>query len=477
VAALFASTACLELRDPGADMTDSASSTAFAAEPLRGVLGGRVLLPGDAGFDEARQAWNTAIDQRPAAVAVPRSTEEVSEVVRAASQAGLRIAVQATGHAAEALAGRSLDDVLLINLRDLTGVGIDEKARRARVAGGTSWREVVEAAAAHGLTALHGSAGDVSAVGYSLQGGLSFYARRHGLAINAVRAIEVVLPDGSIRRASAEEDPELWWALRGGVDLLGIVTAVELELLPYPDVVAGMLLWDAGHATAVVTAWRDWAATAPDSSTTSLRVMHFPPLPELPPFLAGRSIVVIDGAILGDDEDAARVLAPLRALGPEIDSFARIPASALLEIHMDPPVPTPNVSAHSILGSLLDAAVLRFVGAASRESGLMFAELRQLGGAIATAPEGAGAIGAVAGEFALFAVAMTPTQDAVLAGREAVAGPLRALDEWTIDARLLNFCEGSEGRKLALGEATGRLARIAHQVDPGGRMLNRAASS
>ncbi len=200
---------------------------------------------------------------------------------------------------------------------------IDEEARTARVLGGTLWCDVVAAAAEHGLAAMHGSSPDVAVAGYALGGGLSWYARRHGLATNSLVAVELVAADGSLVRATAEDEPELFWALRGGGGNFGVVTALELRLLPIADVCAGMLLWDRERAPEVVPAWTAWTRDLPESVTSSMRVMSFPPMPELPPFLSGRRLVVVDGALLEDDGRAAELLAPLRALAPEMDTFGR----------------------------------------------------------------------------------------------------------------------------------------------------------
>ena len=165
---------------------------------------------------------------------------------------------------------------------------IDAERQVARIVGGTLWGEVVAAATPHGLTALHGSAHDVAVAGYALSGGLSFYARQHGLATHSILAAEVVTADGSVVRATAEDNPDLFWALRGGGGNFGAVVALELRLLPVADVVAGMLLWPMDRAPEVTRTWLEWTRELPDSVSTTLRLMSFPPLPELPPFLSGR---------------------------------------------------------------------------------------------------------------------------------------------------------------------------------------------
>lgn len=437
-----------------------------------GASGCELHLPGDPGYDAARTPWNLAAQQRPAAVAVPRSVPEVQAVVTAAAAAGLRVAPQSTGHGAAALAETSLGDTVVLRLSELTGVVVDPATRTARIVGGTLWQDVAVAAAEHGLAALHGSAPDVAVAGYALGGGLSFYGRQHGLAASSITAVEVVTADGSLLRASAEEHAELFWAVRGAGGNLGVVVAIELSLLELTDVYAGMLLWDRERAPEVVRAWAAWTRTVPESVTTSLRVMSFPPLPELPPFLSGRDLVVVDGAVLEDDERAAELLAPLQALAPEMDTFGRIPAPALLSVHMDPPGPSPAVSDHAVLDALPEAAVeelLRVVGPGTR-TGLTFAELRHLGGALSRPAPGGGVLASLPGAYALFCVAIAPTPALAEASSAAAASVVAALAPWSSDRCVLNFADRRVADASAAFEpgVRERVCGIRASVDPAG---------
>lgn len=454
----------MSLNDLAIDIPHAAIGA--AAAELRRALGDRVLLAGDAGFDAARTPWNLAAPQHPFAVALPASADDVVAIVRAAVVSGLRIAPQSTGHAAGALAPTDLSHTVLLSLRGMRDVVVDAEARTARVSGGALWNDVLDAAAPHGLTALHGSAGDVSVVGYSLSGGLSFYARAHGLAVNAVRSIDVVTADGSLVRADADENAELFWALRGGSGAFGVVVAAEIDLLPLADVFAGMLLWDASRASEVAHAWTAWTATAPETATTALRIMHLPPLPELPPFLSGRSVVVIDGAIEDTDAAASALLAPLRALQPELDTFARIPAPALVGVHMDPPEPTPAATWHAMLTALPAEAVDAFV-AAAQTPGLFVQELRHVGGAAARRPEGAGAIGALDGDYLVHAIAMVPAPEAAAAATAAIRAGVAALEPWHAEALALTFIDapGADPSR-AFGSSWTRLRRLKLDYDP-----------
>jgi len=436
------------------------------ADRLRALLGDRVAFAGDPGYDAGRFAWNVAIDQRPFAVTRPETAEHVVEVVRAAAASGLRVAPQSTGHAAGALADSDLSDVVLVSLAGLRGAAVDPIARTARVLGGSQWNDVLEVAAPHGLTAMHGSAGDVSVVGYSLSGGLSFYGRSHGLAVRSVRAVQLVTADGALIRASAQDNPDIFWAVRGGSGAFGIVVSIEIDLLPYADVFAGMLLWDATHAPAVAHAWAEWTESAPESATTTLRVMHFPSMPELPPFLSGRSVVVVDGAILEADAEATALLEPLRSLAPEMDTFARIPSAGLVAVHMDPPAPTPSATSHAILGSLPADAVDAFVEAAAAP-GLFISELRHLGGEIARADADGGAVSSIGGAYLWHTIAIVPVPEAFSPADAAVRAGVEALDEWRTDALALTFIDGpGVDRAPAFGAGRTRLRELKRRFDP-----------
>jgi FAD/FMN-containing dehydrogenase len=433
-----------------------------------------VHVPGDPAYDSGRAAWNLAAQQRPAAVALPRSVDDVSRLVRAANRAGLRVAAQNTGHAASTLVARGLGDIVLVRLGALDGVYVDAANRTARVEGGAVWRDVVAAAAPHGLTGLHGSSPHVGVTGYTLGGGLSFYARKHGLAANSVVGVEIVTADGDIVRADERTNPDLFWAVRGGGGNFGIVTALEFRLHPIADAYAGMLLWEIGATPEVVPAWAEWCRTAPEEVTTSLRIMRFPPLPHLPEFLRGRSLVIIDGAALLDDDAASEALAPLRALAPEMDTFGRIPAAGVTEMHMDPVDPVPAAGAGAMLARLDDDAVEAFLAAVGPgvETPVFVAELRQLGGALAQPVEGGGALSHLAGSHAAMFIAMAPTPEMAVAGDEAVAGVVAALAAWSEGRNFPNFSDRPIDPASAYEpDAWARLRRVKAAVDPDGLFL------
>ena len=443
-------------------------SPADALAALRRAIAGAIVAPGDRGWDEARVAWNLAVDPCPALVALPSSARDVAAVVAYAAEQGLQVAPQGTGHNAGPLG--SLEDTILLKTERLREVTIDPVERTARVGAGVLWAEVTGPASEHGLAPLACSSPDVSVVGYTVGGGLSWLSRRHGLAANSVLAIELVRADGRLVRCDRDNEPELFSALRGGGGSFGVVTAIEFVLYPAPQVYAGALLWPWERASEVLTAYVEWCRTAPDAISTSARLLQVPPLPDIPEPVRGRQFVAIDGAYLGDPEAGAAALAALRALEPEIDMFAPVPAAALSHIHMDPEQPVPGHGDGMVLGELTPAAIETLVGVAGPGSGspLLAVELRQLGGAVGVPPAEHGALAKIGGAFALFAVGMAMTPEMGAAVEAHIDRVTEAMDPWDAGRRYLNFTERSaDASAFFPGGTLRRLQAVKRAFDPG----------
>ena len=432
---------------------------------LRAAVTGSVVLPGDETWDAARQAWNLAVDQRPALVAVPRSAADVQVLVDFARRHGLRVAMQATGHNAAPLG--PLDDTMLVKTHEMRAVEIDEAHCVARVEAGAQWLDVTGPASEAGLAALAGSAPDVGIVGYTLGGGLSWLGRRYGLACNRLLAAELVTAEGNLVRASRHENPDLFWALRGGGGNYGAVVAIEFELIPLREVYAGMLLYPFERAHEVMHAWREFTTSVPDTVTTSFRFLQFPDMDGLPPFLRGRSTIVIDGAVVEDEARAAELLAPLRALGPEMDTFAMIPPVGLSHIHMDPPEPVPALTDTAMLDRLDADAIDALLAVAGPGSGspLGMFEIRHLGGALGR--YAGGALSRFDGEYLYFSggMAADPGYIAALEAQMALVGA--AIAPYTSGKHYSNFAERAVDPVSFYGEETyARLRAIKAEVDP-----------
>ncbi|HEY7692113.1 MAG TPA: FAD-binding oxidoreductase, partial [Gaiellaceae bacterium] len=302
-----------------------------ALRPLRARLRGDVIEPGRDGWDTATQAFNLTVVQQPALVALPADVEDVIQIVAFARANGMQVAAQRTGHNAEPLG--AMDDVILVKTDNLKGVEIDAERRIARVGAGSKWADVVPPASDLGLAALHGSTPDVSVAGYSLGGGIGWYARKLGLSANSVTAIELVTADGRLRRVDAGNDPDLFWALRGGGGSFGIVTALEVQLYSIPDIYAGVLFYPWERSSEVLHAWLEWTAGVPDEVTSVGRILQFPPLEEIPEPLRGGRFAIVEAVYMGDEDSGSDLLKPLRDLGPALDTFEMVPPAGLAELH------------------------------------------------------------------------------------------------------------------------------------------------
>jgi hypothetical protein len=444
------------------------------AEGLRGLCGGSVQLPGDPAYDMARSPWNLQMRDHPAAVAYPAFPDEVADVLRAAAAVGLQVAAQGTGHGAPPLEGR-LTDAVLLRTSAMTDLEIDVDRRTVRAGAGVLWGDLADAAGRHALASRHPSSPDVGVVGYTLGGGIGWYARSLGLQCNAVTAVELVLADGTHVRATADAEPELFWALRGGAAPLGVVTALEFELFPLETVVAGALAWDRTAVERVLPAWVAWCADAPETATTALRLLDVPPVEPVPAELRGRQIAMIDGAVLGDDASADEVLAPLRALRPEFDTVGRVPAASLVRLHLDPEGPTPAYASSTLVSGLPDAALAGILEAVGPGSGtrLAAAELRQLGGALARPDPDGGALSFLDGQFLALGLGLGGgNDDDWVRQREDAARFLAAVEPWTTGRQYLPMLdERTDTRKVFPPGVHARLSAVRRAVDPGGLFL------
>jgi FAD/FMN-containing dehydrogenase len=432
------------------------------------ALTGKVVHPGHPNWDEARLAWNLNADQQPAAVVFPESAEDVIAAVELARGLELRVAAQGTGHNAAPLG--PLDDTMLVKTERMRGIKIDPETRIARIDAGVRSLELVEAAARYSLAPLPGSSPDVGVVGYTLGGGLSWFGRKYGLAASHVHAVEVVTADGRLVRADREHEPDLFWALRGGGGSFGIVIALELRLIPVSEAYAGILWWPIERDREVLPAWAELTRhELPDEMTTVGRYLRLPPLPDIPEPMRGKSFVVVEVIHLGEPEEADKLLAPLRALGPVMDTIQRIPTPALSHMHMDPEHPVPGTGDGMLLRTLPPGAVdeiIRCAGAAS-SSPLVSLEMRHLGGELGRAhPEG-GALAAVDADYALYAVGIAPTPGAAAQVGAHVEGVMDALRPWAAAQTYLNFAETRrDPHALWTEQAYHRLRRIKATFDP-----------
>ena len=401
-------------------------------DALRTRIAGDVAGPTDAGWDDARRAWNVAFDQHPALVARPESAADVQAIVAYALERGLRVAPQGTGHNAGPLG--PLDGTILLSTVRMRGVEIDAERRVARVDAGVLWGEVTAPASEHGLAPLAGSSPDVGVVGYTLGGGVSWLGRKHGLAADSVLAIEVVTADGRLRRVDAEHDADLFWALRGGGgdvrrrDRAGVRAVRGARGVRRPLLVAVGAL--RGRRARLARVDGDRAGRGDDLDPDHA-VPAAPDRARAParPLLGHRSTARSSATPPHGEE----LLRPLRDLGPELDLFASVAPAALSQIHGDPEEPTPAISVSTMLSELTPEAVEAMLEVAGPGSGspLLMVELRHLGGALGRRAPHAGALGSLTGEYLLYGltIPMAPELVRRVRGhRAAAAGRARAGD-------------------------------------------------
>ncbi|WP_439377226.1 FAD-binding protein [Amycolatopsis lexingtonensis] len=437
---------------------------------LAGAVRGAVFVPDDAGYARECASFNPIHPLRPAVVVAAETVDDVRHAVAFARENSLPIAVKATAHQVVAPA----EGALLITTTRLGEVTVDVERRTVRAGGGARWQQVLDETTKVGLAAVAGSAPVVGVVGYTLGGGLSpVLGRSHGYAADHVRRIELVTADGEFRVASAESEPDLFWALRGGIGNFGVVTAVEFDVFPYTRFYGGGLYFPGEDLSAVLRTWREWAPALPEAATTSVMVQRLPPLPELPAPLRGAFVIHLRFAHLGTPAEAEELLAPMRAAAPVVlDLIGDKPFGAIAEIHLDPTDPVPHFSGGVSLGELTAetaGALVRLTGPGA-DCPLLGVEIRSLGGAFDREPATPNAVPSRGVPFTVYALGIGGPAD--MARMEAYfARMLEVLEPWTLDRRAPTFLverdAGPEGVRAAYGaDLHDRLAAVKKTYDP-----------
>lgn len=443
----------------------SAAAVPFAE--LDALTIGTVAVPGEKKYDSLVSPWNVAVPVRPAAVLAAHDAQDVVVAVQFAARHGLRVTPQATGHGPMA----DLTTGLLVTTKELDEVVIHPEEGWARAGAGVKWLKVVEAAAPHGLAPLSGSITDVGIVGYTTGGGLGPMARTYGLAIDKVRAIEVVTGDGVLRRVTPTEHPELFFALRGAKGMLGIITAIEFDLVEQPRFYGGSMWFDGADAPAVIDAWRAWSAELPEEGTTSFALFQLPEMDGVPPMLAGRLTLSVRYVWTGSAKDGERRFAAMRAAAPVIlDDVSEKPYTAIDSVHTDPLDPTPAYEAGHVLADFTaeTADALLALTGPGVPSPQILVEVRQLGGAYARPGEHPSAFASRDAAYSLLVVGI-----AGIPGVEDHAGAiLDAMAPWVGTHRLPNFTFTPEEYADAYDEVTlARLRRARRTYDPDGVLM------
>jgi FAD/FMN-containing dehydrogenase len=385
-------------------MTDRLAAFAKAIE---GRLQGPTFRAADSGYAPEIAVFNLAIVHRPDLVVGAASEGDVVEVLRAARQHGVRVAVQGGGHGAYG----PLESGVLLTTRRLDRVVVDPESRSVTVGAGARWAAVMAAAYKHGLAPIAGSSPNVGVVGYLLGGGLGPLARSHGFGSDYLLGLRIVTGLGGALTVNAEENPDLFWALRGGKGGIGIVTEARVRLVPMSTLYAGSLTFDEPHIERALRAWVSWTERADPRVTTSMAIIKFPPLERVPEPLRGRRLLMLRFAYPGSTEEGHRLAAPLREFAPiYLDALGEMPSSDMARIHNDPENPVPSWIRGALLKDLdqeFVSALLEYVGAGSA-SPFGAAEIRHLGEATRRDVPGGSSVGGRSAGFAFSVLGMNP---------------------------------------------------------------------
>ncbi|MGW7381972.1 FAD-binding oxidoreductase [Streptomyces sp. NPDC054794] len=445
----------------------SVQHTADGLESLRSGVTGSVFAPGDPELPYEIAGFNPAVVHRPLAVVAVTGSRDVQNAVQWAAERGVPIDVRSTGHGAGASEGS-----LIISTRRMHRVTVDAQRRVARVEAGARWREVVDAAAAHGLAPLCGSSSGVGVVGYTLGGGVGLLGREYGFAADHVLAIGLVTPDGRLRHITADSEPELFWAARGGQGNFGVVTALDIRLFPVKTLYAGGLFFPSSAASRVLHAYRTWAPTLPEPASSSVALqLRLPPLEAVPAHLRGQSLLHLRFSHHGPAREGEALLAPMRAVAePIMGQVGEIPFQAVDTVHQDSKDPIPSWHQGAQLHSLDADTVDTLLDAAAPEADLppLIVELRQLGGALARPAAPPNAVAGRDGAYSVHVVGpMFPGLEKTVPALGT--GVLNALKPWTTGTALLTFLGETTPEELAANwtpAACARLREVKRTVDP-----------
>jgi FAD/FMN-containing dehydrogenase len=437
----------------------------------RPLVSGTVHVPDDADYASEIAAFNTDVQHTPDLVVAASEAADVVRSVAFARERGLSVSVQSTGHGAHA----PVTGGLLVSTRRLNTVSVDPATQTATIGAGARWDAVIAAAAEHGLAPVPGSSATVGVVGYLLGGGLGPFARSHGFSSDYALGFTVVTGAGELVEATADENPDLFWALRGGKYGLGIVTELRLRLVELDPLYAGALFFAEADIEAAMHAWADWTSSADPAVTTSAAIIRFPPLDVVPEPFRGRRLLSLRFAYPGPAADGERLAAPLRAAAPVyLDALAGMPAAQLARIHSDPTEPGPSWVTGAMLTHLDKAAVdtlLSHVGAGT-DAPFVAVEVRHVGSATTRdVPEGS-AVGGREGAYTLGIVSLPVPELFRTAAPAAAAALAGDLTPWRAEETTVNFTGVQRPNEPAPRPwppaVSERLSKIRRTYDPTG---------
>jgi FAD/FMN-containing dehydrogenase len=378
-----------------ATRTPISETPTIDVERLRASVRGPVILPADPGYDAARAIWNGAIDRRPACIARCTGVADLVAAVRFARERELLVAVRSGGHG---VGGHALcEGGLVIDLSPMKGIRVDPVARTARAEAGVLWGELDRETQLHGLATVGGIVTHTGIAGLTLGGGIGWLMRKHGATVDNLVSVDLVTADGEVLTASEDENPDLFWGVRGGGGNFGIVTSFEYRLHPVgPIVLAGPIFHPLEDAREVLRFYREFIAAAPDELTTIFELSVAPPLPFLPRNVHGKQIVMVGACYAGAPDDGIDVVRPLKEFGSPIVDLLELKPYLALQSMFDPLVPPgwhrywKSVELPPLTEEAIDTLVEHAPAPTSPKS---YCIVFQLGGALARVEENETAFG------------------------------------------------------------------------------------
>jgi FAD/FMN-containing dehydrogenase len=431
---------------------------------------GEVVRPGEPGYDAHRKVWNGCFDKRPAAIVRCAGVSDVIAAVKLGRTTGLPVAVRSGGHSFPGLS--VADDALMIDLQPMKGVRVDPEQRTARVQAGVLLGELDKETQAFGLAVPSGIVTHTGVAGLTLGGGIGWIMRKHGLSVDQLVSVDLVTADGEFVKASADENADLFWGLRGGGGNFGIVTEFEFRCVPLgTQVLAGPIIWPMERSGEVLRFYRDWVAGAPDELMTIVIHRKAPPLPIVPEELHGKPVVMVIPCWVGDPDEGERVLRPLRQFGPPVADVCVVKPYLAHQAMLDPSFPHQrwyyfkSCDLAELSDEIIDITMERSL---QIQSPLTSFPIWQMGGAVARVGDDETAFNGRTAGFTFNIGVSTETAEGFEEEREWVRGFWSALEPWH-QGVYMNFLgdEGPERIRESYGpEKYDRLRALKQRYDP-----------
>ena len=431
---------------------------------------GEIVGPADPAYDVHRKIWNGSFDRHPAVIARCAGVSDVIAAVKFGHESGLPVAVRSGGHSFPGLS--VADDALMIDLSPMKGVRVDPEKRTARVQAGVLLGELDRETQAFGLAVPSGIVTHTGVAGLTLGGGIGWIMRKHGLSVDQLVSVDLVTAEGEFVKASADENADLFWGVRGGGGNFGIVTEFEFRCVPLgPQILAGPIFWPMEQSGEVLRFYRDWVADAPDDLMTIVVHRKAPPLPFVPQELHGKPVVMVIPCWVGDLEEGERFIRPLREFGSPVADVCAPKPYLVHQAMLDPSFPHgrwyyfKSCDVAELSDEIIDVTVERSL---QIESPLTSFPIWQMGGAVSRVGDDETAFNGRSAGFTYNIGVSTETSEGFEAEREWARDFWSALEPWH-QGVYVNFLgdEGAERVRASYGpEKYDRLQALKRKYDP-----------